>query len=79
LQKQVLGTSAECWQKNDLLQHLPQLSPGTPFPQNSPLGMQDLFAVLDSPKQANAIPARPNPNPLKACRRVTDWATPFAS
>ena len=41
LQKQVLFTSSECWQKNDLLQHLPQLSPGTPFPQNSPDGTQD--------------------------------------
>src|SRR5207302_10369021 len=31
-------------------------------------------ALLASPKQANAIPARPTPNFFSAARRVTDWA-----
>src|SRR5215471_12067941 len=32
------------------------------------------FALFASPKHASAIPARPTPNFLNACRRVTDWA-----
>src|SRR5437867_8802934 len=36
-------------------------------------------ALLASPKQASAIPARPAPNFFNACRRVTDWANPLAS
>jgi hypothetical protein len=51
-----------------------------PPKQTSPL-LQSLLvvqvwasALFASPKQANAIPARPTPNFLNACRRVTDWA-----
>jgi hypothetical protein len=35
--------------------------------------------VFASPKQASAMAAKPTPNLLSACRRVTDWATPLAS
>src|SRR6266536_2176665 len=34
-------------------------------------------ALLASPKQASAMPARPTPNFLSAARRVTDWAMPL--
>jgi hypothetical protein len=50
-------------------------------PKEYPDGMQAAWAFpfFASPKQARTIPARPTPNFLKACRRVTDCAMLFAS
>jgi len=49
-------------------------------PQQTPVGLQSesvthavaASALFASRKQASAIPARPIPNCLNACRRVTD-------
>ena len=53
-----------------------------PFLQKVPLGLQPCpaaCALFASPKQANAMPARPTPNFLSAAQRVTDCAMLFVS